>query len=44
MAAAGTVVAYAEPEACSNQVAWLARNCGLRRAIRPGPGVFSSDV
>ena len=39
MAAACTVVAYAEPEACSNQVAWLARNCGLRRAIRPGPGL-----
>jgi acyl-CoA synthetase (AMP-forming)/AMP-acid ligase II len=35
MGAAGTVVTYAELEARSNQVAWLARRCGLR----PGDGL-----
>ena len=35
MAAAGTVVTYAELEARSNQVAWLARRSGLR----PGDGL-----
>ena len=35
MGAAGTVVTYAELEARSNQVAWLARRCGLE----PGDGL-----
>ena len=35
MGTAGTVVTYAELEARSNQVAWLARRCGLR----PGDGL-----
>src|SRR5271165_137496 len=35
MGAAGTVLTYAELEARSNQVAWLARRCGLR----PGDGL-----
>ena len=35
MGAAGPVVTYAELEARSNQVAWLARRCGLR----PGDGL-----
>ena len=35
MGATGTVVTYAELEARSNQVAWLARRCGLR----PGDGL-----
>ena len=35
MGGAGTVVTYAELEARSNRVAWLARRCGLR----PGDGL-----
>jgi long-chain acyl-CoA synthetase len=35
MGTAGTVVTYAELQARSNKVAWLARRCGLR----PGDGL-----
>jgi len=41
MGAAGTVVTYAELEARSNQVAWLARRCGpLREQFGAEAGPF----